>query len=98
MAPALDATSATARDHDWKAGGAVRVAAAHSASEEHDRVVEQCPIAIACGSQSVEEPGEELRFVGVDRAEASHLFRIVPVVRERVMAFGNSNLWIALIG
>src|SRR5688500_3327641 len=69
----------------------VLVRIAQAAAIEQYRVIEQTAVAVGCGLQLLEKVAELLHLIGVDLREFLQLTRIVPVMRQPMMRFGDAD-------
>ena len=92
MTPALELASSSTGHDDRQIRVVVDVGIAHSAAKHVERVVEQRPIAVRRLVQLLDEIRKQRHVMGVDLGQLDQLFRIVGVMRDRVMRLGHPDV------
>ena len=70
----------------------MHVAIAHAAAPEYNRVIQKVAIAVGAFPQLLEKISQRFDVIRIQFRVILHLFRIVAVVRHRVMRLGQANL------
>jgi hypothetical protein len=92
MAAALDRSGAPTHNNRGERAVSMPIAVADAAAKQEDRMIEQRAVAVRCGSKFLEVIREQRHVIGLDLGALLHLLRLVLVMSQRMMGFGNANL------
>ena len=94
---ALHAIGCTSCDDDWQVGVIVNVVIADAASVEQHYVVEQRAISFRRGLELLQILGEQRNVEGIDLRHALDFFRVVAMVRQRMMRIRDTDFRVATV-
>src|SRR5690348_263763 len=94
MPAPLDGSCAASNKDGGKRAVRMPIAVADTTAEQQDRVIEQRAVAVRSGSEFFEVSRKQRHMIGLDLCALIHLFRLVLMMRQRMMRFRNANLWI----
>src|SRR6266850_8614887 len=92
MLAALDAPVRMAKQSRWQRIVVVTIAVAHVAAKENGRVIQHRAVTLLCSLDPLDESRKHFGVVLLNLHEFVLLLRIVPVMRERMKCFGDTQV------
>src|SRR5437660_1709539 len=97
MAPAFHSGGGAARDDDGQARVVMHVGIADAAAVKIEAMVEKSSVSFACGFQLFQKVSKQRDVELIDLRHARNFFRIIAVMRKRMMRIGHTDLRISAI-